>query len=143
IPVNQSKASWTRSRTRRRGTWWRLSLIVIGAAGMLALSVLFLRAPMPLVERLAVSEADWLLSDYIETPTGLGAVAKNAGRKLNAFYLQYGMAAAIRARIRVERSRSDVERMMAVLVPLREAILNQREVVHQAGQWAPLFSGVG
>lgn len=128
------------SRRARRGFLAAAALALVVTA---TACVLFLPPPPRLVRWIAQSNAEWLLSNYMEPTRGPLSRARNAGRKVIATYVQYGLAAAIPSLHPLPRDLSDVDRLSARLVWLRSVMISNGEVAHAPGQWSSLLSAVG
>jgi hypothetical protein len=119
-------------------------LVAAMAIGLLTIVVVLYASPPTFVVRwVALSNADWLLSDYMEPARNRLSIVRNAARKITALYVQYGMAATFRDHHPISNVGDDADRIAGQLVALRRVMLNQSELPHRPGQWSPILSGVG
>ncbi|MDP9348985.1 MAG: hypothetical protein M3P24_07580, partial [Gemmatimonadota bacterium] len=71
------------------------------------------------------------------------ARARSVGRKLLAAYVQHSLARHYRRLLVVPEGVTDVERLLAVLHPVRSALLTQMEIPHSPAGWQVFLAGVG
>jgi hypothetical protein len=99
--------------------------------------------PRPVVRALVQANGDWILSNYLDSPDGSPRRLRNAGRKVLVTVALHDLAGEVAQQHRAAADAGDVRRLLAVLLPLKEAFLNPHEVPHYASDWPVLLSGLG
>lgn len=127
-----------RARIPRAAAWWTAVLALLLAAYPLVGPL-----PRPVVRALVEANGEWMLGNYLDSPDGSPQRLRNARRKVLVTVALHDLAGEVARRHRAPRDEGDLRRLLAVLVPLKEAFLNPHEVPHHPSDWPVLLSGLG
>lgn len=110
---------------------------------LLVAELLVLPLPESLTRRLILASDDWIVTCYELTPAGLPEPIRSPSGHLLTTYLEHSLISHFLERHRLPPRSGDVERLMALLVPLKERLLSPHAVPHRPLAWPVVLSGIG
>lgn len=118
-----------------------LALLAAGAAAACALATVG-RTPLlwPVLRRVAEASPSWLAPRPAD---GAAARLRALAGHTTAMAVQYAAMERLRAAHPAPAASDDVARIMAVLVPLRRALVSQWQVEHAVADWPVALAGLG
>lgn len=120
-----------------------LALVVVSASVACATASIG-RSPVlwPALRALARSNPGWLDPQPARDAGALGRM-RALGAHTTAMAVQYAAMERVRAAHALPPEADDVARVLAILVPLRRALVTQWQVAHEAADWPVALAGLG